>query len=189
MNELPGWRRLLDQAMQAHAHLPQGRFVQLATVRLDGRPANRTVVFRDWLDGDRLLCTTDLRSEKVVQLRAQPWAEVCCYFTETRQQFRILGQVSVGTPATGGEETAVLARCWQDASADSRQSFTWPRPRAPRGAPSAFEQLPLDEPPAHFGILILDPREVDYLHLRPRPHMRRLYQRAQAVWIESEVNP
>ena len=134
---MPGWRQLLAQALQHHAHLPQARWVQLATIRLDGRPANRTLAFRDWLEPeDRLLFTTDLRSPKVSQLGASPWAEVCWYFAETREQFRILGRVAVGTDATGGELAAARSRCWEEASADTRQSFTWPLPRATRAAPS-----------------------------------------------------
>lgn len=189
MNALPGWRRLIDQAMQEHAHLPHAHFVQLATIRLDGRPANRTLVFRDWLDENRLLFTADLRSEKVIQLDAKPWAEVCWYFTQTREQFRILGQVSVGGRATGGASAAALIRCWQDAREATRQSFTWPQPRTARAAPPAFELPSPDEPPAHFGILILEPVEVDYLDLRPRPHLRRVYQRSASRWSEIEVNP
>lgn len=100
MRTTPGWRRLLDRAMQDHAHLPETRFVQLATIRADGRPANRTLVFRDWLPTeDHMLFITDLRSAKVSQIGSRPWAEVCWYFVETREQFRILGQVSVGTDA------------------------------------------------------------------------------------------
>src|SRR3712207_1197555 len=98
MSERPAWRRLLDRAVQHHTDLPHARFVQLATIRHDGRPANRTLVFRGWLEpDDRLLFTTDLRSAKVGQLRARPWGEVCWYFVETREQFRILGQIDLGT--------------------------------------------------------------------------------------------
>ena len=101
------WRHLLEQAIEQHAHLPQARFVQLATIRRDGRPANRTLAFRGWLEPEEcLLFTTDLRSAKVRQLGAWTWAEACWYFTETREQFRLLGQISVETAATGGARAA-----------------------------------------------------------------------------------
>jgi len=190
MRAIPGWRRLLDQAMQHHAHLPEARYVQLATIRPDGRPANRTLVFRDWLESeDRLLFTADLRSAKVSQLGASPWAEVCWYFTETREQFRILGQVSVGTDATRGELAAARARSWQEASDATRQSFTWPPSGQVRAAPAAFEHPPPADPPTHFGILILMPAEVEYLDLRARPHLRHAYRLEGQVWTDVAVNP
>jgi pyridoxamine 5'-phosphate oxidase len=190
MSAVPGWRQLLEQAMQQHAHLPHARFVQLATLRTDGRPANRTLVFRDWLEGeDRLLFTTDLRSAKVSQLEASPWAELCWYFGETREQFRILSQVSIGTHVTGGELAAARARCWHEASDATRQSFTWPPPGEVRAAPSTFDEPPSVEPPPDFGILILVPAEVEYLDLRVRPHLRRVYRRVANAWTDVVVNP
>lgn len=40
------WRGTLLSAMKKNASLPNAKYVQLATVRPNGRPANRTVVFR-----------------------------------------------------------------------------------------------------------------------------------------------
>ena len=57
---------------------PTHRYVQLATVRSDGRPACRTVVFRGFtaelpgLPSCALQFTTDTRSEKCEQLAANP---------------------------------------------------------------------------------------------------------------------
>jgi len=65
--------------------------VQLATIRADNRPANRTV-FRGFLeDTDQLKFVIDARSQKVDQIFHQPWAEACWYFPETHEQFRITG--------------------------------------------------------------------------------------------------
>jgi hypothetical protein len=40
---------------------------------------------------DILLC----RSEKVEQLAGQAWAEICWYFPESREQYRITGALTV----------------------------------------------------------------------------------------------
>ena len=40
------WRGTLLSAMKKNASLPNAKYVQLATVRPNGRPANRSVVFR-----------------------------------------------------------------------------------------------------------------------------------------------
>jgi hypothetical protein len=42
----PQWRALLQRSLDKNRSLAYARYLQLATVRPDGRPANRTVVFR-----------------------------------------------------------------------------------------------------------------------------------------------
>ena len=82
----------LDLALHRNRQSPQSRFVQLATIRENGRPAVRTLVFRGFLDDThRLTFATDGRSEKVVEIEHSPWAEACWYFHLTREQFRFSG--------------------------------------------------------------------------------------------------
>ena len=40
------WKMKLERSLDVNKSEPHARFLQLATVQLDGRPANRTVVFR-----------------------------------------------------------------------------------------------------------------------------------------------
>lgn len=55
------WRTLLNASLAANTKLPEAHFMQLATIKLDGRPANRTVLFR--LAPDRLVAlSTDLEA-------------------------------------------------------------------------------------------------------------------------------
>ncbi len=76
--------------------------VQMATVRANGRPANRTLVFRGFLhDSPRLTFVTDERSAKVGDLERLPWAEICWYFPVTHEQFRITGPTTLVRDATG----------------------------------------------------------------------------------------
>src|SRR5262245_34049242 len=98
-DDSPPWREALDEALGAHAGEPSARYAQLATVRPDGRPANRTVVVRGLLDpGGRPVVTTDARSAKAGDLAERPWAELCWYFPGTREQFRLLGRVTLVGP-------------------------------------------------------------------------------------------
>ena len=63
------WQPSLALANYVNRRDPAARFVQLATVRPDGRPANRTLVFRGFLnETSRLTFVTDLRSPKVGDL-------------------------------------------------------------------------------------------------------------------------
>lgn len=43
---MPAWQAAITKSLKANKALAYSRYVQLATVRPDGRPANRTVVFR-----------------------------------------------------------------------------------------------------------------------------------------------
>jgi hypothetical protein len=40
------WRSLLQRSLSQNSSLPYAKYMQLASVRPDGRPAARTVVFR-----------------------------------------------------------------------------------------------------------------------------------------------
>ena len=37
----------------------------------------------------------DGRTKKMDDFKKQPWAEICWYFTETREQYRLSGKISV----------------------------------------------------------------------------------------------
>ena len=73
------WRASLVLAVYRNRHVAQARYLQLATIRGDGRPANRTVVFRGFLgETDAITIVTDMRTDKVRELEATPWAEALC---------------------------------------------------------------------------------------------------------------
>ncbi|KAH7659545.1 Pyridoxal 5'-phosphate synthase protein [Dioscorea alata] len=93
---MASWKQLLQAAMDSHAHLKHSSFIQLATLGTNGRPANRTVVFRGFLDGsDRIRMHTDSRSCKIEEIKHCPFGEICWYFTESWEQFRINGKIEI----------------------------------------------------------------------------------------------
>jgi len=66
---LAPWRSPLARALHRNRSKAYSRYPQLATVRPDGRPANRTIVFRDFSpDTNDLQFVTDLRSDKMAQI-------------------------------------------------------------------------------------------------------------------------
>lgn len=192
---LAPWRSPLARALHLNRSLVNARYVQLATVREDGRPANRTVVFRGFLDPtDQLKFITDDRSQKLEQIASQPWGEICWYFPKTREQFRLLGQLKA-IQANHPDLDLVQARQrqWQDLSDAARLQFDWPEPRQPRAGADAFQPSSPEptQPLANFCLLLLDPVQVDHLELRGEPQNRSLYQSSpgQKNWSIEVVNP
>ncbi|QDV38490.1 pyridoxamine 5'-phosphate oxidase family protein [Tautonia plasticadhaerens] len=197
MND-PPWRIAIERALTLQGHDPASRWVQLATVALDGAPAVRTVVFRGFLPGaDTLEFTTDLRSAKAEQLAEDSRAEACWLFRESREQFRLAGRLRLVAEDHPEADLAAarLAR-WGEAPTSTRLSFSWPDPGAPRAEPRRF-RVPApepDRPPPTFALLLLEPDRVDHLDLRPDPHARIRYHRpggpgGRAPWEAVEVNP
>jgi pyridoxamine 5'-phosphate oxidase len=187
---LAPWRSPLARALHRNRSRPDSRYLQLATTGTDGYPANRTVVFRGFL-GDRLMVISDTRSDKIQQIAANPAAEACWYFAKTREQFRLQGELAVVT----ADEPAPLQdnrqRLWQQISDAARQQFTWPSP-GQQLQKEAFVAPPPDPhtPPAHFCLVLLEPKRVDHLALRGDPQDRIIYtHQAPDHWHIQTVNP
>lgn len=188
------WRASLVLALYRNRHVAQSRYLQLATIRGDGRPANRTVVFRGFLgDTHSIMVVTDTRSAKVRELDAVPWAEACWFFPMTREQFRLGGvAVVLREEAEDGADRQARRDAWRSLADATRQSFTWPAPGEPRDPLVPFaETVPdPDDPPPSFGLLVLDPVEVDHLELDGSPQNRWAYRRDDAgQWTGGEINP
>jgi PPOX class probable FMN-dependent enzyme len=188
------WMPSLILALYRNRQGPQSRFVQVATVRADGRPANRTMVFGGFLDETpQLTFQTDARSSKIAELDHHPWAEACWYFPITREQFRIGGCVKVVGKDTPDPALLDARRAaWRELADATRAGFDWPAPGQPRDPAVPYTTNPADreKPPPQFCLLILDPQTVDHLELNGNPQNRWEYQRDdQGRWSGAEVNP
>lgn len=192
---LAPWRSLLSRALHQNRSLPYARYFQLATVRTDGRPANRTVVFRGFLnDTNQLKIITDSRSQKADQISYQSWGEACWYFPKSREQFRLTGQLTlIGADHPNQSLTDARQATWQELSDSARLQFAWPHPGEPRTEDNtAFSPLPPDpkHPLPNFCLLLLEPTQVDHLELRGDPQNRwRYYQNNSQDWFKEFVNP
>ncbi|KOP25720.1 pyridoxamine 5'-phosphate oxidase [Hapalosiphon sp. MRB220] len=191
------WRSAIARALHRNRSLVYARYLQLATVRDDGRPANRTVVFRGFLeDSNQFKFITDDRSEKATQILLKPWAEVCWYFPSTREQFRISGCLTlVGSEYFDPILQQVRINTWQELSDAARIQFAWPHPGKPRKREEQKAFILPQPDPAHpllnFCLLLLDPAKVDHLELRGEPQNRWLYRYddQQNEWLMQEINP
>jgi pyridoxamine 5'-phosphate oxidase len=187
------WRDLLASAQQNNPEA-HNRFAQLATLQgaEEPRPAVRTVVVRFFLDDGRLLISTDMRNEKVTELAANPACELCWYFTQSREQFRISGRAHVVSAADARCEAkldAALQRTWTERSSAAQQSATWPQPKRRLDELSLFELAVPEQPPEHFALLLLDVTSVDYLNIASQPHQRVAYSKLGGQWMPRAINP
>jgi pyridoxamine 5'-phosphate oxidase len=192
---LAPWRGAIAHALHRNRSLVYARYLQLATLQANGRPANRTLVFRGFLeDTNQLKFITDNRSAKADQIQQQPWAEICWYFPNTREQFRITGCLTLvsGDDFDRELQPARIAM-WQELSDAARLQFAWPHPGKLRVEnPEAFAPPAPDpvEPMPNFCLLLLDPVQVDRLELRGEPQNRWLYHRdEQQEWSSQAINP
>lgn len=193
MTNLAPWRSAIAHALHRNRSLAYARYVQLATVRSDGRPANRTVVFRGFLgESNQLKFITDDRSEKSTQIQQNTWGEVCWYFPKTREQFRLSGQLTL-VQESHADLNLTKARQlqWQELSDAARVQFAWAEPGQLRSPDDSFAPPAPDplNPLPNFCLLLLNPMQVDHLELRGNPQNRYLYQQTGTEWTVKSVNP
>ncbi|MGV0027253.1 Npun_F5749 family FMN-dependent PPOX-type flavoprotein [Phormidesmis priestleyi] len=191
---LAPWRSPLSHALHRNRSLVYARYLQLATVRSDNKPANRTVVFRGFFDDEtnQLKFVVDARSEKAEQVDQNCWAEACWYFPKTREQFRLLGTLTlVGENYVDCALQKARQTAWQELSESARVQFAWAHPGKPRADAAEFSPPPPNplEPLPHFCLLLLEATQVDHLELRGEPQNRRQYVLTEDTWAIQEINP
>jgi pyridoxamine 5'-phosphate oxidase len=191
---LAPWRPILSGVLHRNRSKPYSRYFQLATVKANGHPTNRTVVFRGFLgDSDQLKIITDSRSQKYIEIQQQSWAEACWYFTETREQFRLAGKLTLVDAANSHPDLqAARYSTWQELSDNARIQFAWAHPGEQRANLEAFSPPHPDSinPLETFCLLLLDPAQVDHLQLRGNPQNRWLYVQDESLnWSTTEINP
>ncbi|KMZ59628.1 Pyridoxal 5'-phosphate synthase [Zostera marina] len=193
------WKQLLLTALDSNSHLKHANFIQIATVGFNGKPSNRTVVFRGFSgNSDKFQINTDLRTNKVEDIKHCPFAEVCWYFTETWEQFRINGKIDIIDGLNSSplklqqRETA-----WFESSLKSRSQYLGNAP----GFPSIYDETSMKQtnlnpstgPVDAFCLLVFDPEKVDYLNLKSNNRVVFTVSKPQSEgcknWISKNINP
>ncbi|CAK0734501.1 hypothetical protein CVIRNUC_000440 [Coccomyxa viridis] len=191
------WKSTLNKALEANKHLKYSTFFQLATVRPDGKPSVRTVVFRGFLDeSTKITFTTDTRTFKVEHVKQSPWAEACWYFPDSREQFRLGGDlVIVGPDHPDAHLREARQDAWNSMSTGGRSWFGWPASGRPREPNKEEFEKPIpdkgEEALPSFALVYMDVDTVDYVLL---PDVRVGYgstadKGGTRQWHEQELNP
>ncbi|KAL0896296.1 hypothetical protein Bca101_080257 [Brassica carinata] len=179
------WKQLLFGAIEANSHLKHSSYAQLATIGVNGRPSNRTVVFRGFEENsDRIQINTDLRSRKIQELKLCPFSE-----------FRINGRVEV-IDASSSDQTKLQLRekAWFANSLKSRLMYICPAPGMPYNGEQPDQEVKLDPssgPVADYCLLLLEPEKVDYLNLKSNQRLlfsSMLSGTGEKCWTSEKVN-
>jgi hypothetical protein len=165
--------RLLSRAVadrRSPMHTPT-----VATVGLDGRPRLRTVVLRGFDPARReLRFHTDVRSQKIGEIRAEPRLGVHVYDPGARIQIRL------GARAVLHTDDALAENAWQTSQPMSRVCYaTQPGPGTTIEAGGSFS-LPAGPEEVAAGRAnfvavtgVID--ELEWLHLAASGHRRALF--------------
>ncbi|GAB4861571.1 Pyridoxine/pyridoxamine 5'-phosphate oxidase 2 [Ancistrocladus abbreviatus] len=191
------WTQLLLKALDSNSHLGHSCFFQLATIGSNGRPANRTVVFRGFQEGtDKIQINTDCRSRKIEDLKHCPFAEISWYFTDSWEQFRINGPIDVIDGSNSDtKKLQQREKSWLASSIKSRLLYLGPNPGLPcitDKPPNDFSLDPTSGPVDTFCLLFLDPDQVDYLNLKT--NVRLAFTSNKSIngdkhWTSERLNP
>ncbi|XP_044377137.1 pyridoxine/pyridoxamine 5'-phosphate oxidase 2 isoform X2 [Triticum aestivum] len=159
------WRALLQRALDANAHLKHSTFFQLATVGAAGRPANRTVVFRGFQEQcDKIQINTDARSNKIGEIREWPLGEICWYFTDSWEQFRISGIIDViDGSSLDPAKLQQREKAWFASSVKSRSQYLGQSPGVPVANDDHIKDVHIDPsagPVDAYCLLTLDPEKI-----------------------------
>ncbi|CAN6308295.1 unnamed protein product [Urochloa humidicola] len=191
------WKALLQRALDANAHLRHSTYFQLATVGAGGRPANRTVVFRGFQEHcDKIQINTDARSNKIGEIRICPFGEICWYFADSWEQFRISGSIdAIDGSSADPAKRQHREKAWFASSVKSRLQYLGPQPGVPivdEGQVKDVHIDPSNGPVDAFCLLVLDPEKVDYVNLKN--NQRLIFTRSQkedgsSDWMAEKVSP
>ncbi|KAK0580414.1 hypothetical protein LWI29_001693 [Acer saccharum] len=190
------WKQLLLNALESNSHLKHSSYVQLATIGSNGRPSNRSVVFRGFHENsDNILINTDTRTRKVEELKHCPFSEICWYFTDSWEQFRINGRIDIIDGSNpDSEKLQIREKSWFASSPRSRLQYLGPYPGLPQLSeePQETSVDPSAGPVSEFCLLVLDPEQVDYLNLKTNKRLMFTSTQSQIgekCWTSERINP
>lgn len=181
---------LYARAQVAHSKDPNA--VVLATADAQGRPSARVVLMKSFSPAG-FVFYTNLESRKGRELRENPHAALCFYWSPLDDQVRVEGPVAQVSDAEADAYFATRPRGSQLGAWASAQS----RPLAAREELEArfaeletrYRERPVPRPP-HWSGFLLVPARIEFWHGRAsRLHDRVLYQRDGDRWTQQLLNP
>lgn len=169
------WQRLMRGTKDKKA--PENQPV-LATAGLSGGAEVRTVVLRAASQAEaRIEVHTDLLTDKVAELRADPCASLHVWNAKARLQTRLRLRVEI----LSGDQ---VAEVWANVPEGSRAAYgPDPAPATPIDTADGFARVPAAD---RFAILRGHVEEIDVVHLGQDQHRRALFRASDGfvgIWL------
>lgn len=132
---------------------------------------------------------------QIEELKKCPFAEICWYFTDSWEQFRISGRIDV-IDGSNPDSMKLQQRekSWFASSMKSRLQYLGASPGLPNISEQQTQELFLDPstgPVASFCLLVLDPDQVDYLNLKSEQRLAftsTLNVSGEKFWTSEKIN-
>nr|AGT17418.1 hypothetical protein SHCRBa_218_D04_R_180 [Saccharum hybrid cultivar R570] len=214
------WRALLQRALDANGHATSGTppssnsYVSIAFVPSSGLGKTRFAHNCRFVSGhgerrrqagephrrvqeysDKIQINTDARSNKIGEIKSCPFGEICWYFTDSWEQFRISGSIDV-IDASSADPAKLQHRekAWFSSSVKSRLQYLGPQPGILVLDDEHVKDVHLDQlagPVDAFCLLVLDPEKVDYLNLKSNQRLMFTRQNGDGSndWMAVKVSP
>ncbi|WP_460311435.1 pyridoxamine 5'-phosphate oxidase family protein [Aliiglaciecola aliphaticivorans] len=187
------WLNKLKGVINDNQALPESKYLQLATINQENQPEVRTVVFRGFLETTgSLFIHTDIRSKKIQHMAVNNHAQICWYFSQSREQYRLTGNLQAITAQS--TQQSLRIQQWQKLSEAAKQSYFWDTPGEilaldDKFQPQANQNKPTQQMSDNFCLLIFSVTEVDHLQLQTTPHIRKRFVFNRHGWQACRVNP
>ncbi|GAC16981.1 pyridoxamine 5'-phosphate oxidase family protein [Aliiglaciecola lipolytica] len=193
------WLERLQSSIFENQSRPESKYLQLATVNQKNHPEVRTLVFRECLESSStLIMHTDIRSDKISQIHTQNCAQICWYFSVTREQYRFTGSIKI-IDASQDDKQSQRKQHWLSLSTPAKTSYFWQTPGESLALNQAKQSDEVnryniinddnDSISDNFALLSFAVSEVDHLQLNTTPHTRKRYQLKHHLWQEDTINP
>lgn len=149
------------------------RYFTLATV-YEGLPKQRTVVLRKMLHDFEVLFYTDLRSQKVKDIKANSAVSALFYHPKKMMQVQLEGHAKCVT------DKDELNTYWKAIPESSRKDYiTKLAPGTYIKNPDHVDYNPED---AHFCAIKIIPEAISFLQLQRPHHLRLQYTKVEGQW-------
>lgn len=191
------WRSDIVRALYQNKSRADAKYFQLATVSPMGLPSCRTVVFRGFeANSNNIIIHTDSRSVKISHIEHNPQVEICWYFPNSREQFRVVGKAIIIDGKS--QPKSLRNHHWHNLSNSAKSAYFQAEPGSILGLNDQHQAVvehpgDMRDAPDQFVLLSVIPDQVEHLQLKPNPHKRLVYHlqhdQVDHQWLRKEIHP